>query len=63
MLVLKRRVNEQIVIRTKDDIIRITLVQANGRGGVRLGIDAPKSATVHRKEIDDRVQAEKEGRK
>jgi carbon storage regulator CsrA len=63
MLVLKRRVNEQIVIRTKKDIIRITLVQANGRGGVRLGIDAPKSATVHRMEIDDPEQAEKEGRK
>ena len=54
MLVLSRKKNESIVI--NDDI---TLVIVEIRGDkVRLGIEAPKEVTVHRKEIFDAIHGE-----
>jgi carbon storage regulator len=50
MLVITRRVGEEIVI---DGNIRVTVVAARGRQ-VRLGISAPNSIPVDRKEIFDR---------
>jgi carbon storage regulator len=50
MLVLSRRLGEEIVI---DGGIRITVVDLKG-GQVRLGITAPKSVSVLRQEIRDR---------
>ena len=52
MLNLSRKTNESIVI--GDDIF-ITVVEILG-DKVRLGIDAPKSVTVHRQEIYDRIK-------
>jgi len=52
MLVLSRKKNESIVIR--DDIV-ITVVEVRG-DKVRLGIDAPKEVTVHRREIYDKIK-------
>ncbi len=49
MLVLTRRVNEEIVI---DGHIRVTVVDIKG-GRVRLGITAPPSVAVVRHEILD----------
>lgn len=52
MLVLTRRLGEQIVI---GNMIRVTIVAVeNGR--VRLGITAPHQVTVHREEIDRLLQ-------
>jgi len=52
MLVLSRKKNESIVI--ADDI---TIVVVEIRGDkVRLGIDAPKGVSVHRREIFDAIQ-------
>jgi carbon storage regulator len=51
MLVLSRKVNEAILIR--DDII-VTVVDVRG-DKVRLGIQAPKEVTVHRKEVYERI--------
>ncbi len=52
MLVLTRRLGEQIVI---DEMIRVTIVAVeNGR--VRLGITAPHQVTVHREEVHRRLQ-------
>jgi carbon storage regulator len=50
MLVLTRRVGEEIVI---DGNIRVMVVAVNG-DKIRLGIVAPSSVTVDRKEVHDR---------
>ena len=47
MLVLARNIGETIII---DEKIEITVLESNGYK-VRLGIDAPKTIKVHRKEI------------
>jgi len=47
MLVLSRKLGEEIVI---DDQIRVTVVKVQG-GRVRIGIDAPESVRVLRKEL------------
>lgn len=54
MLILSRKKNKTIVI--KDDIT-ITVVDIRG-DKVRLGIEAPKGAPVHRKEVWDALNAE-----
>jgi len=56
MLVLSRRKNESIVVR--DDIV-ITVVEIRG-DKVRLGIEAPKEVPVHRQEVWDAIQREKD---
>jgi len=50
MLILSRRVGDEIVIRGN---IRLTIVAVKG-DRVRVGIAAPLSVTVDRKEIHDR---------
>jgi carbon storage regulator len=50
MLVLSRRVGEEIVI---DDNIRVTVVAVHG-DRVRLGIIAPRDVTVDRSEVHER---------
>ena len=52
MLVLTRRVGEEIVIAGN---IRVTLVSVEG-GKVRLGVSAPAEVPVHRKEVHDRLE-------
>ena len=56
MLVLSRKTNEQIVIA---DQIRIRVIEIRG-DKVRLGIDAPRSVSVHREEVWASIQNEKE---
>jgi carbon storage regulator len=52
MLVLTRKINESIVI---NDNISVLVVEVRG-DRVRLGIEAPKDVTVHRKEIYDVIK-------
>jgi carbon storage regulator len=54
MLVLARKVGQSIVI---SDNIELLVIEVRG-DQVRLGIDAPKSIPVHRKELLDRIRAE-----
>ena len=56
MLVLSRHRDESIMI--GDDVV-VTIVDIRG-DKVRLGIDAPSSIPVHRQEIYDAIQREKQ---
>jgi carbon storage regulator CsrA len=51
MLVLARRVNETIGIKTTDGFITIRVVEFRGGPKVRLGIAAPDSVVIHRGEV------------
>jgi carbon storage regulator len=55
MLVLSRQKDESIII---GDDIEITIVDVRG-DKVRLGINAPRSISVHRKEVYEAIQREK----
>ena len=56
MLVLSRKKNEEIVIGQNGEI-KITVIQIRG-DKVRLGVDAPKEVSVHRKEVYETIQKE-----
>jgi len=57
MLILTRRISESVII---GDDVKITVLGVKG-SQVRIGIDAPKSVSVHREEIYDRIQQENTG--
>jgi len=56
MLVLSRQKDESIMI---GDDVEITIVDVRG-DKVRLGITAPKEIPVHRREVYEAIQREKE---
>lgn len=56
MLILTRKVGETIVI---NDTILVTVLQVKG-SQVRLGIEAPKDVSVHRQEIQERIDSKAE---
>ncbi len=52
MLALARRVNESIII---NDNVEVTILEIKG-DQIKIGIDAPKSVPIYRKEIYAQVQ-------
>ena len=56
MLVLTRKKDQSIVIDDERIVIKVLDAQ---EGITRLGIEAPKDVSVHRKEIYNRIKKEK----
>ena len=56
MLILTRRVGESVVI---GDDVSVTILGVKGNQ-VRIGVTAPSDVTVHRQEIYERIQKERE---
>lgn len=59
MLFLTRKVNETIII---NDDIELTVIEVRGKS-VKIGLNFPPTATVYRREVWERIQAEKKERK
>lgn len=58
MLILTRRVGEKVMI---GEDVSVTVLRVKGNQ-VRLGVDAPKSVSVQREEIFNRMKSEGEER-
>ena len=57
MLILNRRVGETLMV---GDEVTVTVLGVKGNQ-VRIGVNAPKEVPVHREEIYQRIQREKDG--
>lgn len=56
MLVLSRKRDEKIILRTPgQEDIELTVVRIDNQNRVRLGINAPQEVSVIRSELEDKI--------
>lgn len=53
MLVLTRKVGEEVVLQLNGQVIRVVVVALRDHNGVRLGFDARPEVRIDRKEVFD----------
>lgn len=58
MLILTRKIGETLMV---GDEVQVTVLGVKGNQ-VRIGVNAPKEIAVHREEIHQRIQREKEAK-
>jgi carbon storage regulator len=61
MLVLTREVGQEVVIGGPNGI-RVRVVEFRPGGRVRLGFTAPRSVPIHRSEVQDEIDAARDGK-
>lgn len=59
MLVIGRHENESIIIDSRIEILVCKIHKLDGNKQVKIGIEAPKDISVHRKEIQEAIDKEK----
>ena len=59
MLVLKRNLDERIILEHCGVTIEVVVVEVRG-SSVKLGIEAPKEVSIHREEVANRINKELE---
>lgn len=57
MLVLKRRRGQEIIVTVGDTRVSIMLCQIRGGDSAAIGIKADKEVSIHRKEVQDEIDA------
>lgn len=57
MLVLTRKVQQTIVIGEGENRVEVVVLEVRGEQ-VRIGVNAPRTVKVHRKEVWDQIQHE-----
>lgn len=59
MLILTRRIGEVVLIDKKNKNIKVVVLGVKGNQ-VRMGFEAPDDVSIHREEIQDRIDKEEE---
>lgn len=55
MLVLSRKPNEVLTLETSDGLITVTVTELLANR-VKLGVEAPRNVSIHRKEVYDAIK-------
>jgi len=56
MLLLTRKHQESVIITTSDGVIKITALHGKSPNQIRLGFDAPKEISIHREEVQKKIE-------